>query len=130
MTSRTVTRSIETDLSPEPILTVLTNPKHIPEWAPVFADTVEPTSANHYRLTKEGASFDMELVVSRDAGTVDHLREMGQGKRGGAYIRVFPRPGDGSVIVMMVPLAPGADPQSLAAILEQELATLVRISGT
>ena len=31
------------------------------------------------------------MNVSTVAGTVDFLREMADGKRGGAYMRVFPR---------------------------------------
>ena len=129
MTSRTITRSIETDLGPDTILNLLVDPRHLPEWAPVFADTAEPTSDHHYRVTKDSNSFDIEVAISRPVGTVDYLREMGAGKRGGAHIRVFPRPGDGSVVVMTVPLAPGSDPQNATAILEQELSALVRLSG-
>jgi hypothetical protein len=128
MSSRTVTRSIETDLSPEAIQNILADPTRIPEWAPAFADTIAPTSQNMFRVTKGADTFDMEVCESRSAGTVDYVRDMGPGKRGGAYCRVFPRPGNGSVVVMTVPLAPGSDPQNVAATVEQELNALVRLS--
>ena len=41
--------------------------------------------------------------MKQDAGTVDYLREIAPGREGGAYIRVIPRPGGGSVVVMTVP---------------------------
>ena len=58
----------------------------------------------------------------------DILREMADGKRGGAYARVFPRPLGGSVVVMTVPLAPNSKPAEVAHVVEQELAALVTIA--
>ena len=128
MSTRTVTRSIESDLEPEIILTVLNDPARIPEWAPVFADKIEHTAQSGWRITKGGDSFNVQINVSTVAGTVDFLREMAGGKRGGAYARVFPRPLGGSVVVMTVPLAPGSDTQEVAGVLEQELTALVALS--
>lgn len=127
MSTRTITRSIESDLEPEAILGVLNDPARIPEWAPAFADQIEHTAQSGWRVTKGGESFNVQVNVSTIAGTVDFLREMAGGKRGGAYARVFPRPMGGSVVVMTVPLAPAADPQQVAEVLEQELTTLVSL---
>jgi len=124
---RTVTRTIESDLEPATILNILTNPKRLPEWAPVFADTIEADGPNGWRVSKDGSNFRLEVAVSRPSGTVDYLRDMGPGKRGGAYIRVLPRPAGGSVVVMTVPVAPGLKPDDVVAVLEQELAALVEI---
>ena len=126
MSERTVTRSLESDLEPERILRVLNDPARLPEWAPVFADKVEH-GQNGWRVTKGGDSFNVQVNVSTTAGTVDFLREMADGKRGGAYARVFPRPLGGSVIVMTVPLAPNSDPTDVARDVEQELAALVSL---
>jgi hypothetical protein len=128
MDSRTVTRTIESDVEPNAILDTLTNPKQLPDWAPVFADSVEVVGLDSWQVRKGGADFHVDVIVSRPSGTVDYLREMGPGKRGGAYIRVQPRPGSGSVLVMTVPIAPGLKAQDVAAVLEQELAAMVRIS--
>ncbi len=129
MSSRTVTRSIESDLEPEAILSVLNDPARLPEWAPAFADKVEHNPQSGWRVTKGGESFSVQVNVSTVAGTVDFLREMTGGKRGGAYARVFPRPMGGSVVVFTVPIAPGSDPQQVAGTLEQELTALVGLGG-
>ena len=128
MSSRTVTCSTESELQPETIISVLHDPARIPEWAPAFADKMEHTTQHGWRVTKGEESFGMQINVSTAAGTVDLLREMAGGKRGGAYIRVFPRPGGGSVVVMTVPLAPGAEPGEVAAVVEQELSALVSLA--
>lgn len=129
MSERTVTRSLESDLAPERVLSVLNNPARIPEWAPVFADKIEHSGQNGWRVTKGGESFNVQVNVSAVAGTVDFLREMAGGKRGGAYARVFPRPLGGSVVVMTVPLAPNSNPADVAHEIEQELAALVGLAG-
>lgn len=128
MSERTVTRSLESDLEPERILRVLNDPARIPEWAPVFADKIEH-GQDGWRVTKGGESFNVQVNVSTNAGTVDFLREMAEGKRGGAYARVFPRPLGGSVVVMTVPLAPNGNPVDVARVVEQELAALVALGG-
>jgi hypothetical protein len=128
MNPRTVTRATEADLEPNLILEILADPKRIPEWAPVFADAIEANGANGWRVKKGDDSFHLQVITSRDSGTVDILREMGPGKRGGAYCRVTPRPSGGSVLLITVPLAPGAKVDEVAAVLEQELASLVKLS--
>jgi hypothetical protein len=107
----------------------LNDPARLPEWAPAFADKVEHNPQSGWRVTKGGDTFNVQVNVSTVAGTVDFLREMAGGKRGGAYARVFPRPLGGSVVVMTVPLAPAADPQQVAGVVEQELAALVSLGG-
>ena len=129
MSTRTITRSMESDLDPEIVLSVLNDPARLPEWVPAFADKVEHNPQSGWRVTKGGDTFNVQVNVSTVAGTVDFLREMAGGKRGGAYARVFPRPLGGSVVVMTVPLAPAADPQQVAGVVEQELAALVSLGG-
>lgn len=128
MSERTVTRSLESELAPERVLSVLNDPARIPEWAPAFADKIEHTGQNGWRVTKGNESFSVQVNVATAAGTVDILREMADGKRGGAYARVFPRPLGGSVVVMTVPLAPNSKPPEVAHVVEQELAALVKIA--
>lgn len=128
MNPRTVTRTIEGDPEPDAILEILSDPRHIPGWAPAFADSIEAEGSDGWRVKKGGDSFRVQVIASRASGTVDILREMGPGKRGGAYCRVTPRPGGGSVLLITVPLAPDAKVEEVAIVLEQELATLVRLS--
>jgi len=125
MSRQTVTRATESDLEPERIYQKLTNAFLIPRWAPVFADKVEHVQGNVYRLTKGGDVFHLELITNEPALTVDYLRTMANGKRGGAYIRVTPRPLNGSVVVMTVPVATNTSPDQVAEVLEQELAALI-----
>jgi hypothetical protein len=125
MSMQTVTGATESDLEPERIYQKLTNAFLIPRWAPVFADNVEHVQGNVYRLTKGGDVFHLELITNEPALTVDYLRTMANGKRGGAYIRVTPRPLNGSVVVMTVPVATNTSPDQVAEVLEQELAALI-----
>ncbi len=69
----------------------------------------------------------MRVVTNQDAGTVDYLREIAPGRKGGAYIRALPRPGGGSVVVMTLPIVPGAQPAVIAATLRDELTALVSL---
>lgn len=48
-------------------------------------------------------------------------------RRGGAYIRVTPRPMDGSVVTMTVPVGPTTTPEEVAIVLEQELEALIQM---
>jgi hypothetical protein len=129
MSERTVTRSLEADLEPERILSILNDPKRLPEWAPLFAEKIEHTGQNGWRVTRGSESFNVQVNVSTVAGTVDFLREMANGTRGGAYARVFPRVLGGSVVVMTVPLAPNSNAAEVASVVEQELAALVALGG-
>ncbi len=68
--------------------------------------------------------------MKHDAGTVDYLREIAPGREGGAYIRVIPRPGGGSVVVMTVPLIPDTEPAAITATLRDELNTLISLASS
>lgn len=129
MDSRTETRSIESRVGPEAIVAVLEDPSRIPDWAPAFADVVTEDTNSGLRATKSGQDFALRVVAVRDAGTVDYLRVIAPGQEGGAYIRVIPRPGNGSVVVMTVPLAPDAEPAAVAATLRDELTALVNLAS-
>jgi hypothetical protein len=112
------------------ILAILQDPRLIPRWAPAFADTVEADTKNRWRVVKGGAAFSLELAISSSSRTVDYLREIAPGKRGGAYIRVLQRPGGGSVVVMTLPVAGGANVEAVTSGLTQELKQLVALSET
>jgi hypothetical protein len=125
MPDRTVTRTIEADLEPDVILAVLMEPKLLPQWAPAFADEVEKTTFDMWQITKNGSTFAMQMVAGASSGTVDYLREVAPGKRGGAYMRVLPRPAGGSVVIMTIPVTGNADEQNVAAVLVGELRSLI-----
>jgi hypothetical protein len=121
---RTQTSSMETAAEPASVVALLADATRIPGWAPAFADTVSSAGGSGWRAVKDGRDFMFRTAVSLDAGTVDYLREIAPGREGGAYLRVVPRPGGGSVVVMTLPVPPGADPVAVASTLEDELAAL------
>ena len=96
----------------------------LPAWAPAFADAVTSEGGSRWRAVKDGRDFELRTAVNLDAGTVDYLREIAPGREGGAYLRVVPRPGGGSVVIMTLPVQPGADPAAVASTLENELSAL------
>src|SRR3984885_10846695 len=126
MPSQTVTHAAETDLEPRRIYNILAEASNIPKWAPVFAETIEQIDDVRYRVSKNGETFNLEVTLHPSAGAVDYIREMPNGKRGGAYLRVTPRPLGGCTIAMTVPIGPIAIESEVAKIVEQELADLVQ----
>ena len=128
MPTQTVTRAAESDLEPGRIYNVLAEVSNIPKWAPVFADAIQRIDDVHYRVTRNGEVFNLELSLHPSAGAVDYIREMPNGNRGGAYIRVTPRPLGGSTITMTVPIGPNTIETDVAKALEQDLADLVQIA--
>jgi hypothetical protein len=130
MSIQTVTRTAESDAEPIEIYNVLAEVSNIPKWAPVFADAIERIDDTHFSVTKSGETFNMELHLHPSAGTVDYIREMPNNRRGGAYLRVTPRPLGGSAITLNVPIGPNANESDVAKTLEQELAALIRLART
>lgn len=128
MPSQTITRAAESDIEPAELYKILAEVGNIPKWAPVFADAIERVDDTHFRVTKNGATFNMELSLHQPVGTVDYIREMSDNKRGGAYIRVTPRPLGGSVVNMTVPVGPNANESDIAKTVDQEIAELIRLA--
>ncbi len=123
----TATRSIESAAAVASVGGLLADPTHIPRWAPAFADSISGDTVSGRRVSKAGRVFSLRVVVNHDSGTVDYLREVAPGREGGAYIRVTPRPGGGSVIVMTLPFLPDVDPADTATTLARELIALVSL---
>jgi hypothetical protein len=128
--ARTQTQAIETAVDPGAIWELLADPRHIPVWAPAFADAITGDQQQGWPAVKDGRDFALRVAGARAQRTVDYLREIAPGREGGAYLRVLARPGGGSVIVMTLPLAPGTDPETVTATLRAELAALARLAGT
>lgn len=128
MRPQTVTRATESDAQPDVFYGILADAGNIPKWAPVFADSLEPIDNGRYRVTKGGETFNMEVFFHPSARAVDYIREMPNGGRGGAYIRVTPRPLGGSSITITVPIAANTTDAEVTPILDQELAELVRLA--
>jgi hypothetical protein len=129
MNPRSVTQSIEADVDPGTIFELLADPRYIPDWAPNFADEVTEDEGSGWRVRKNGEVFSIRIVAATATRTVDYLREIVPGREGGAYTRVVPRLGGGSVIVMTLPVPPGGDAEIVTAVLKDELAALARLSS-
>jgi hypothetical protein len=127
MADRTVTGSIETDITSEQIMRVLLDPRMIPLWASNFADEVVPVDTQ-WQARKGDQRFLMTLESNVSFKIVNYLREISPGIRGGAYMRVLPRPGGGSVIVMTLPVPVSRSQSEVLDILEEELSELIRMS--
>src|ERR1700722_2747240 len=127
MPTQTVTRSAESDLEPGKLYNVLAEASNIPKWAPVFADAIERIDHMHHRVTKNGEVFHLEVSLHPSAVAVDYTREMPNGKRGGAYIRVTPRRLGGSTITMTVPIGPNTTELAVEKALGKELAGLLQL---
>ena len=128
MLNQTVTRTADSDVESFDIYNVLAEISNIPKWAPVFADAIERVDDTHYRVTKSGTGFDLEVFLHPSAGTVDYIRKMADNRRGGAYIRVIPRPRGGSTITITLPIGPDSNESDVADVLEQEISALVHLA--
>lgn len=125
--ARTETQSVETGAQPDAVIAVLADARLLPRWAPGFVDVVVGDAESGWVGTKGGQSFSIRVPVNSFARTVDFLREVSPGREGGAYLRVVPRPGAGTVIVMTLPILPGTDRAATASILTEELAALAAL---
>ena len=104
--------------------------RNLPRWAPAFADAVEAEASgapDRWQVEKDGKAFSIQAVVQEAARTVDYLREVRPGITGGAYLRVLPRLGGGSVVVMTVPVPAGGMVEETQALLSKELQALTEI---
>jgi hypothetical protein len=126
----TVTGSIDTDIIPELVIQVLSDPRRIPQWASGFADRAEPDECGCWRVIKGDKTFPIEVVTLDPARTVDYLREVTPGKKGGAFLQVLPGPSGGSVIVMTLPVPPEISAEQTLTILEQELKQLTNLCAS
>ena len=124
MAPRSETQSVECNADLGVVLELIADPRHIPQWAPAFADAVVEDIESGWRATKDGEDFHLRVVTNHDAGTADYLRELSPGREGGAYLRATPRPGGGSVVVMTLPVSPGAESADVAKTLRAELDAL------
>lgn len=130
MPTQTVTRAAESEVECDKLYNVLAEASNIPKWAPVFADSIEPINDTHHRVIKNGDTFNLEVSLHPSAGAVDYIREMPHGKRGGAYIRVTPRPLGGSTVAITVPVGPNTSESEVAKTLDQELADLIQYASS
>lgn len=120
---RAETRSIAIAAPPDAVLALVADARRLPDWAPAFAERVEP-DGDAWRIHSGDARFRITVRVSREHGTVDLLRA-GDATRG-AFSRVVPNHG-GSEYLFTLLFPHGTDEDVIAqqmATVETELATV------
>jgi len=113
---RAETRSISIAAPPENVLRLLGEPRMLPEWAPAFAEAVEPADPD-WLINPGPGEFRIRARVSAEYGTVDLLdpRDL----RRGAHMRVLSN-GDGSELLFTLVFPASVDKQSIG----QQMATV------
>jgi hypothetical protein len=61
MALRTDTQSIESDVEPDVIFSVLADPARLPQWAPAFADKVSAARRINGRSQRDAVRFSSKL---------------------------------------------------------------------
>lgn len=129
MPTQTVTRVVEADIEPDSLYRLFAEASNIPKWAPAFADSIEHIKDAQHRVTKNGETFAIEVLLHPSAHAVDYVRELPGGRRGGAYIRVTPRLLGGSTITMTIPIGANTTEDAVGKVLEQELDDVIRLAS-
>jgi hypothetical protein len=124
MSQQTVTRSIELPVDRAQVLSLLIDASRTPEWAPVFAEKITHVEGDRWLRRKGDRELDLILIHNEASGTVDYLRDLPTGRKGGAYLRVFDAPASGTVVTMTVPVDPDGTAEEAAKTVEDELESL------
>ncbi|MGZ4757544.1 MAG: SRPBCC family protein [Acidimicrobiales bacterium] len=125
----THTGTVELDVEADVAFAVLADVANIPMWAPAFADAVVPSGGglDEYEATKAGTTFGLRFVTRADSRTIDFLRPIFPDRDSGASIRVLPGPRTGCLVIVTLPVPPGADSDSVASTLTIELAAIANL---
>lgn len=101
---RSSTHSIEIDAAPDVVFAAIRDPRRLPDWALDFVDAVEVDAGSGAVTARKGdASFGLRVLVDDRTRTVDFL--VGEASIG-AYSRVLPTVGGGSVVTFTQPVPP------------------------
>jgi hypothetical protein len=103
---------------PADVVRLIGDPLAMPRWAPGFADTARPAGGGRWTIASGGQEFEIRVVASEEAGTVDFLAP---GEDRGLFARVVPS-GEGAAVTFML-VVPAATP---AEVIERERGTLER----
>jgi hypothetical protein len=128
MALQTVTKQIELMAEATAVFALIANPRLVPKWAAAFADRMDRSSAGQWIATKGDQQFAMTVEISNASRTVDYVRDLPTGRRGGAYIRIIDAPQSGCVVVMTIPITKDSNADETSAVLESELAGLARMA--
>jgi uncharacterized protein YndB with AHSA1/START domain len=122
--ARAETRTRAIAAPPAAVLDVVADARRLPEWAPAFARAVTP-DGGHWRVDTGAGELVIDMVVSREAGTVDLVRA-GGGTDVGARLRALAS-GGGTELLFTIIFPDGAGEDAIAAqmaVVERELETV------
>jgi len=125
--NRAETRAISIAAPPEAVLRVIADPRRLPDWAPGFAQTVEP-AGDHWLVSTGDGKARIRVRVSAEHGTVDLLAAGSPGT--GAFMRVLPNRA-GSELLFTLFFPRGTEEPVLTAqmaTVQEELETVRRLS--
>jgi uncharacterized protein YndB with AHSA1/START domain len=126
--ARAETRTRAIAAPPAAVLDVVADPRRLPEWAPAFARAVRP-EGEHWRVDTGAGELLVDLVVSREAGTVDVVRAAGD-TTAGARLRALAS-GAGTELLFTIVFPDGAQEPAVAAqmaVVEGELEAIAALA--
>lgn len=116
-----MTRTISVSAPPERVFGYLSDARHIPEWAPGFARTVEHDHDDVWRVQADAGSQKMAVKTAKDHGVVDFVSA--DAPNLGLFTRVVPNL-TGAELIFSLFFPEGTAPAAVdvqAAVVDQEL---------
>lgn len=121
---RAETRTISVSTPPERVFDYLSDARHIPDWAPGFATTVEHDHDDVWRVESGDEARQVVVKVAKDQGVVDFVSA--DAPNLGLFARVVPNL-SGAELIFSLFFPAGTDPVAVdaqMAVVDQELKTV------
>jgi hypothetical protein len=121
-----MTRTISIGTTPGRVFDYLSEPTHLPDWAPGFASAVTHERGDVWRIQNAGGERRAAIRAARDQGVVDIVSPEAPDR--GLFARVIPSPG-GSELIFSLSFPPGTGRAQIEAqmeTIEQELESVRR----
>lgn len=123
---QTETRTTSIGAEPTKVFDYLSDPTHIPSWAPAFASAVVHDHGDVWRIKTRAGEGRATVRVSRAHGVVDIVDPEAPAR--GLFARVIPSPA-GSELIFSLSFPRGTEPAQIEAQMEtinEELASVRR----
>jgi hypothetical protein len=120
-TGRVETRTISVAAAPARVFDYLSDARHLPEWAPGFARTVEHDHDDVWRVQADAGPQKMAVKAARDHGVVDFVSA--DAPNLGLFARVVPNL-TGAELIFSLFFLEGTEPSAVdaqMAVVDQEL---------
>jgi hypothetical protein len=123
-TGRAETRTITLTATPESVVAYLADARHLPDWAPGFAETIEHDHDDVWRIPGEGGPRRVRVKVAKDHGVVDFVSA--DAPNLGLFARVVPNLA-GAELIFSLFFPEATEPAAVdaqMAVVDQELKTV------